>query len=523
MTAAAASDSVAAAAGLDRRGGVETLESKFDHAEDELDEKVAASPAPSTSSTSLPEIEHDESTNPLVAPPVFFRLRRRLRVVFDDPKVDRTVPPTPSVRRSTSHYRQQMRHAQLESIEQSQRVRLRQFRTNVNEISSSSQDTPVLSSSDPCPSTTTSSTATRTPPCNNTQEATVAGVDAVGSVENEGSSTTTTTTTTDEDEYELKYFSKESGDDGVDDIDGDWLDADSELICNDFTHLKDDGQQVFIYLLTFTTLMLNNPSSPSLPFPYLMYFLILKQLGPGDGYRVEPPFQQQSSSGHDGADDDDDAYDAHESEGAGAGAGRSGEGGGDGGDDRLFGSTATLRRASVTWRRQRARGLFIRNGVLRVDMNTPISGSHSGANRSQARAPTRAEWERGLAVGSAIDARDKLRKWYESTIVAVRYFQLPGSTLAEEERRCEVLVHFLGWLPKFDEWVDRASDRIQPPYTEVGNWRAQIRVGHRLERKRPAQGGKWFHARVTEVKLTWLAMFPIRDDEVSLFVFHRIV
>ena len=275
MTAAAASDSVAAAAaaGLDRRGGVETLESKFDHAEDELDEKVAASPAPSTSSTSLPEIEHDESTNPLVAPPVFFRLRRRLRVVFDDPKVDRTVPPTPSVRRSTSHYRQQMRHAQLESIEQSQRVRLRQFRTNVNEISSSSQDTPVLSSSDPCPSTTTSSTATRTPPCNTTQEATVAGTDVGGSVENEGSSTTTTTTTTtDEDEYELKYFSKESGDDGVDDIDGDWLDADSELICNDFTHLKDDGQQVFVYLLTFTTFVAQQPKQhvPSIPLPYVL-------------------------------------------------------------------------------------------------------------------------------------------------------------------------------------------------------------------------------------------------------------
>jgi len=257
MTAAAASDSVAAAAGLDRRGGVETLESKFDHAEDELDEKVAASPAPSTSSTSLPEIEHDESTNPLVAPPVFFRLRRRLRVVFDDPKVDRTVPPTPSVRRSTSHYRQQMRHAQLESIEQSQRVRLRQFRTNVNEISSSSQDTPVLSSSDPCPSTTTSSTATRTPPCNTTQES---------------STTTTTTTTTDENEYELKYFSKESGDDGVDDIDGDWLDADSELICNDFTHLKDDGQQVFFYLLTFTTFVAQQPKQhvPSIPLPYVL-------------------------------------------------------------------------------------------------------------------------------------------------------------------------------------------------------------------------------------------------------------
>ena len=74
----------------------------------------------------------------------------------------------------------------------------------------------------------------------------------------------------------------------------------------------------------------------------------------------------------------------------------------------------------------------------------------------------------------------------------------------------------MGWLRKFDEWVGITSERIQPPYTEVGDWRAQIKVGNRLERKRPAQGGKWFHARVTEIKVSWLAILPVADDALAM-------
>eukprot|EP00736_Rhodelphis_marinus_P005678 Rmarinus@m.24059 len=53
-----------------------------------------------------------------------------------------------------------------------------------------------------------------------------------------------------------------------------------------------------------------------------------------------------------------------------------------------------------------------------------------------------------FAIGSQVDALDKVGKWYMSTIID-----------ANED---QVLVHFEGWDHRFDEWIDKGSTRIQP-------------------------------------------------------------
>ena len=58
------------------------------------------------------------------------------------------------------------------------------------------------------------------------------------------------------------------------------------------------------------------------------------------------------------------------------------------------------------------------------------------------------EWRQSLVRGDHVDARDGRNNWYESKIVAVKEDQ--------------VKIHFLGWSKKWDEWVQRDFDGIQP-------------------------------------------------------------
>ncbi|KAL3667771.1 hypothetical protein V7S43_007321 [Phytophthora oleae] len=71
-------------------------------------------------------------------------------------------------------------------------------------------------------------------------------------------------------------------------------------------------------------------------------------------------------------------------------------------------------------------------------------------------------WRYQLQTGQLIDGRDTDNVWYESRVVAV------SSTL--------VKIHYRGWTPKWDEWIERTSTRIAPLHTKVRNWRA-FKVG----------------------------------------------
>eukprot|EP00478_Filoreta_tenera_P000006 GABV01000006.1.p1 GENE.GABV01000006.1~~GABV01000006.1.p1 ORF type:complete len:453 (-),score=229.42 GABV01000006.1:1245-2603(-) len=62
------------------------------------------------------------------------------------------------------------------------------------------------------------------------------------------------------------------------------------------------------------------------------------------------------------------------------------------------------------------------------------------------------DW-RDFAVGDLVDCVDTMGKWYESTITDVK-----DKT---------VFVHFNGWSKKWDEWIDKDSDRMAPVHTHT--------------------------------------------------------
>lgn len=77
---------------------------------------------------------------------------------------------------------------------------------------------------------------------------------------------------------------------------------------------------------------------------------------------------------------------------------------------------------------------------------------------------------------------------YESRVIAL------------EEKR--VRVHYRGWTPKWDEWLERASDRLAPLHSVVGNWRAfkvndEVQLGFSIETK---SFPEWRNGVVTEVE-----------------------
>jgi ubiquitin C-terminal hydrolase len=51
-------------------------------------------------------------------------------------------------------------------------------------------------------------------------------------------------------------------------------------------------------------------------------------------------------------------------------------------------------------------------------------------------------------VGATFDCLDRWNKWYNAKVL--------------EEKETQVFVHYEGWPEKYDEWVDKKSDRIQP-------------------------------------------------------------
>jgi len=63
---------------------------------------------------------------------------------------------------------------------------------------------------------------------------------------------------------------------------------------------------------------------------------------------------------------------------------------------------------------------------------------------------TKANW-RDFAVNDELDAQDSQNKWYMANI--------------RDVKEDKVFVHFINWSSKWDEWIDRSSDRLAPVNT----------------------------------------------------------
>eukprot|EP01050_Picozoa_sp_SAG11_P023997 SAG11_NODE_4988_length_1702_cov_1.116656_1_plen_334_part_01 len=85
-------------------------------------------------------------------------------------------------------------------------------------------------------------------------------------------------------------------------------------------------------------------------------------------------------------------------------------------------------------------------------------------------------WRAGLSIGDMCDARDARGHWYASKVEELR--TRDGSGGGGE--LAELRVHFLGWSKKWDIWLARSDESLQPlgsrqdanPAGAVGRWRA---------------------------------------------------
>jgi len=109
-------------------------------------------------------------------------------------------------------------------------------------------------------------------------------------------------------------------------------------------------------------------------------------------------------------------------------------------------------------------------------------------------------WRAALEPGARLDAQDGQNKWYESEIVEVNTFDPKDATRTPSYR-----VHFRSWESKWDAYIAMDSDRLQPAWTKIKNFR-DFRVTDRLEVKvaptatsTSVRGGKWFPCRVEAI------------------------
>jgi len=82
-------------------------------------------------------------------------------------------------------------------------------------------------------------------------------------------------------------------------------------------------------------------------------------------------------------------------------------------------------------------------------------------------------WRKSLNIGDKIDAKDNSNnrnynsKWFEAEIVA--------------KFDNTYKIHFNGWQPRFDEWIDYNSEKIMPLHTHTKKWREKIKIGDQIE------------------------------------------
>ena len=70
-------------------------------------------------------------------------------------------------------------------------------------------------------------------------------------------------------------------------------------------------------------------------------------------------------------------------------------------------------------------------------------------------------------IGSFVDVIDLEAIWREAKIYDMYHDKY--------------VIHFLGWNYKWNEYINIGSDRIQPPYSKVKNWRNELKVNDTIE------------------------------------------
>ena len=94
------------------------------------------------------------------------------------------------------------------------------------------------------------------------------------------------------------------------------------------------------------------------------------------------------------------------------------------------------------------------------------------------------DWRDNLSVGDVIDAKDSEGRWFDSRVVEVD--------------RDRVKVHYNGWSWRWNTWVDRKDESIQPHLTHTDDWR-RLEVGDELEVRAPGAKALWYKGCVREV------------------------
>ena len=94
------------------------------------------------------------------------------------------------------------------------------------------------------------------------------------------------------------------------------------------------------------------------------------------------------------------------------------------------------------------------------------------------------DWRNNLSVGDVIDAKDSEGRWFDSRVVEVD--------------RDRVKVHYNGWSWRWNTWVDRKDESIQPHLTHTDDWR-RLEVGDELEVRAPGAKALWYKGCVREV------------------------
>ena len=103
-------------------------------------------------------------------------------------------------------------------------------------------------------------------------------------------------------------------------------------------------------------------------------------------------------------------------------------------------------------------------------------------------------WRKFLNIGDKVDTKDSstkkryISKWFEGEIVA------------KIDNRYKI--HFHGWKPRFDEWVECNSEKIMPLYTHTTKWRQQLKIGDKLEvlKQHNDNVEKWHLAEILELE-----------------------
>ena len=85
-------------------------------------------------------------------------------------------------------------------------------------------------------------------------------------------------------------------------------------------------------------------------------------------------------------------------------------------------------------------------------------------------------WRLSLKAGDRCDAMDSAKP---NTKYTPQWFE--GIVQEVDAAENKLLVHFHAWKPRFDEWIPRDSERLQPRFTKKRDWRSQLKVGERVE------------------------------------------